>query len=149
MKKNGLMLDCVNVGENTMLRFWRREDFPEAWLLRATSSTQTCQLTFWCTVKIFSLWADVRDEIVHWVCSEVHTSWAKLKLRVPSRHSVSDSEFLGQNTDIATMVNRVRVRAAVCFPRLGGFGIDRCQGSGDSWNRWRGGAQVQPNQRAA
>ena len=27
----------LNVGENIMLRFWRREEFPEAWLLRATS----------------------------------------------------------------------------------------------------------------
>ena len=26
-----------------MLRFWRREDFPEAWLLRATSSTKSCK----------------------------------------------------------------------------------------------------------
>ena len=25
----------LDVGENTLLRFWRREDFPEAWLLRA------------------------------------------------------------------------------------------------------------------
>ena len=39
--------------------------------------------------------------------------------------TVKDSEFLGQNTDSATMVNRVRSRPAACFPRLEGFGIDR------------------------
>ena len=32
-----------NVGENTILRSWRREDFPEAWLLRATSSHRGLQ----------------------------------------------------------------------------------------------------------
>ena len=32
-----------NVGENTMLRFGRREDFPEAWLLRVTSSIKGLQ----------------------------------------------------------------------------------------------------------
>ena len=42
-----------NVGENTMLRFWRREDFPEAWLHRAISSKKACKHTFWCSVTIF------------------------------------------------------------------------------------------------
>ena len=42
-----------NVGENTMLRFGRREDFPEAQLLRATSSMKACEHTFWCMVTIF------------------------------------------------------------------------------------------------
>ena len=40
--------------------------------------------------------------------------------------TVTDSEFLVQNTDIATMGNRVRARPAACFPRLEGFGTDRC-----------------------
>ena len=43
-----------NVVESTMLRLWRREDFPEAWLLRATSSKKACKPTFWCMVTIFS-----------------------------------------------------------------------------------------------
>ena len=34
-----------NGGENIMLRFWRREDFPEARLLRATSSIKACKPT--------------------------------------------------------------------------------------------------------
>ena len=41
-----------------MLRFWRREDSPEAWLLRVTSSTKACKPTFWCMVTIFALWDD-------------------------------------------------------------------------------------------
>ena len=36
-----------------MLRFWEREDFPEAWLVRATSSIKACKPAFWCTVTIF------------------------------------------------------------------------------------------------
>ena len=44
------------------------------------------------------------------------------------------------------MGNRVRTRPATCLPRLEGFGIDRCQGCGDSWNRRRGWAQSKPNQ---
>ena len=40
--------------------------------------------------------------------------------------TVSDSQLLGYNTDIATMVNRVRTRPAACVSRLEGFGIDRC-----------------------
>ena len=39
------------------------------------------------------------------------------------------------------MENRVRARPAACFPRLEGFGIDRCKGCG--WNRRRGWAQKQ------
>ena len=27
--------------------------FPEAWLLRATSSMKACKTTFWCTVTVF------------------------------------------------------------------------------------------------
>ena len=34
------------VGENIMPRFGRRKDFPEAWLLRATSSTKACKRIF-------------------------------------------------------------------------------------------------------
>ena len=44
----------------------------------------------------------------------------------------TDSEFLGQNTDIATMENRVRTRPAACFRRQEDFGIDRCEGRDDS-----------------
>ena len=42
-----------NGGDNIMLRFWRREDFPEAWLL-TTFSTKACKPTFGCTVTISS-----------------------------------------------------------------------------------------------
>ena len=41
------------VKENIMLRFWEREDFPEAWLVRATSSIKACKPAFWCTVTLF------------------------------------------------------------------------------------------------
>ena len=34
-------LDAAQRWDNMMPRFWRREDFPEAWLLRATSYMQT------------------------------------------------------------------------------------------------------------
>ena len=54
-----------NDGESITLKFWRLEDFPEAWHLRATSSTRTWRRTFWCTVMIFSLWADRRGESMH------------------------------------------------------------------------------------
>ena len=57
-----------------------------------------------------------------------------------------DSQLLGQNTDVATMESRVRARPAACFPRFEGFGIDRCQRCGDSWNRRRGWAQSKSNQ---
>ena len=36
-----------------MPTFWRREGFPEAWHLRATSSIKACKTTFWCTVMSF------------------------------------------------------------------------------------------------
>ena len=32
-----------NVGENTKLRFRKREDFPWAWLLRVTFSIKACK----------------------------------------------------------------------------------------------------------
>ena len=35
-----------NGGENIKLRFWRREGFPEVWLLRATSSIKACKTYF-------------------------------------------------------------------------------------------------------
>ena len=44
----------------------------------------------------------------------------------PESSPVWDSRLLGQNTDIATMVYRVRTRPAACLARLEGFGIDRC-----------------------
>ena len=42
-----------NDGESITLKFWRLEDFPEAWHRRVISSTRTWRLTFWCTVTIF------------------------------------------------------------------------------------------------
>ena len=51
-----------SVGANIMPRFGRWEGLPEVWLLRATSSIKACKPTFWCTVTIFSQWADVRGE---------------------------------------------------------------------------------------
>ena len=51
--------------------------------------------------------------------------------------AVTDSEFLGQDTDFATVVNQVR------FPHVEGFGTDQCSGCGDSWNRRRGWSQGQ------
>ena len=42
-----------NVGVNTMIRLWRREDFPEAGLLCAISPLKACKHTFWCMLTIF------------------------------------------------------------------------------------------------
>ena len=39
--------------------------------------------------------------------------------------AVTDSEFLGQDTDVATVENRVRARPAACIPRLEGSGTDQ------------------------
>ena len=50
-----------------------------------------------------------------------------------SSQSRTASFFFWQNTDIATMENRVRARPAACVPRLEGLGIDRCYGCSDSW----------------
>ena len=44
----------LNGGENITPRSWRREDFPEARLLRATSSMKACRPTSWCMVTSFS-----------------------------------------------------------------------------------------------
>ena len=46
-------LDAAQRWQNIMLRFWRREDFPEAWILLAACSIKACKPTFWCTVTIF------------------------------------------------------------------------------------------------
>ena len=40
--------------------------------------------------------------------------------------AVTDSEFLGQDTDVATVVNRMRARPAEGFPRLEDSGTDQC-----------------------
>ena len=110
-----------HVGESIMLRFWRWEDFPEESLLRAISSIKACKHTFWCMV-----WAAE---------SLVRGAYELGKVVTLARVvTVTDSEFHGQNTDIATMVNRVRTRPGACLARLEEFGIDRCFGCGDSWN---------------
>ena len=49
--------------------------------------------------------------------------------------TVTDSEFLGHVPDVAKVENRVRARAAACFPRLEGLGTNQGEGRGDSWNR--------------
>ena len=54
-----------NSGENLMFKFWWREDFPEAWLLRATCSIKYCKPTFLVHGDDFSQWADVRGESMH------------------------------------------------------------------------------------
>ena len=41
---------------------------------------------------------------------------------------VSDSQLLGQNTDIATKENRVRTRPAACLARLEIFGLTDAEG---------------------
>ena len=40
--------------------------------------------------------------------------------------TVIDSEFLWQDTDVATVEHRVRARPAACIPRLEGSGTDQC-----------------------
>ena len=40
--------------------------------------------------------------------------------------AVTDSEFLGQDTNVATVEIRVRARPAACFPRFEGSGTDQC-----------------------
>ena len=55
-------LDAAQRWGEHYTQVWRREDFPGAWLLRATSSTKVCKPTFWRTVTISSLWADSTGE---------------------------------------------------------------------------------------
>ena len=83
----------------TLLRFWRREDFPEAWLLCATSSTKVCKPTFWGTETIFSKWTDVRAK----ACAEFVARCIRIGKSCNSGSrvvTVSDSQLLGQNTHI-------------------------------------------------
>ena len=42
--------------------------------------------------------------------------------------AVTDSEFLGQDADVATVGNRVRARPAACFPRLKALGLTNAKG---------------------
>ena len=113
----------LNVGENTMLGFWRQEDFHEARLLRATSSTKACKHTLWSIFFIVGRREERKNAL------SLLRSAYDLSIVVtlgPWVVTVKDSEVLGQNTDIATMGNRVRARQAARFSRLQGFGIDRC-----------------------
>ena len=40
--------------------------------------------------------------------------------------AVTDSEFLGQDTNVATVETLVRATPAACFPRFEGYGTDQC-----------------------
>ena len=105
-----------------MLRFWRLEDFSEAWLLRATSSMQACKLTSWCTVIIFYCGPTGGAKsctVFAARCIRAEQSCNS----VPWAVAVTNSEFLGQNTDSATMGNRVRTRPAACFRSLKALGL--------------------------
>ena len=73
-------------------------------------------------VTIFSLWADVRK-----ACAEFVASCKRIEQSCNSGSgvvTVSDSQLLGQNTDVATTVNRIRTRPAACLARLEEFWID-------------------------
>ena len=50
-----------NDGESITRKSWRKEDAPEAWRLRVTSSTKTWRRTFWYTAMTFSLLVDRRS----------------------------------------------------------------------------------------
>ena len=50
----------ANDGESITRKSWGKEDAPEAWRLRVTSSTKTWRRTFWYTVMTFSLLVDRR-----------------------------------------------------------------------------------------
>ena len=108
-------------------RSWRRADFPEAWLLRATSSTEACEPSSWCTVTIFSQPADAR-------CGRHPLSmlWCiraeQCRNFGPQVVTIWDSQFLGNNIDSAKVVSGVRDRLAACFPQLEGSGTGRCSG---------------------
>ena len=130
-----------NGGESTTLKCWSLEDFPEAWHLRA--------IVFHKNLETYILVHG--DDFPSGPTGEAkaRTESAARCLRAeqncdfgPRVVAVTGSEFLGQDTDVATVESRVRACPA-CLPCLDGSGTDQCEGCGDSWNRRRGWAQGQ------
>ena len=96
-----------NGGESITLKSWRREDSREAWLLRATFSTKTWRRTFWFTAMIFHSGPTGGAK----ACTEFAAGCIRTEQSCdsgPGVVAVTDSVFLGQDTDIATVGNRVR-----------------------------------------
>ena len=96
----------LNGGESITLKFWRLEDFPEAWRRRVIFSIKTWRRTFWYTAMIFDSGPTGG--------SKAYTKFAARCIRAeqscdsgPRVVAVTGSEFLGQDTDIATVGNRV------------------------------------------
>ena len=106
-----------NGGESITLMFGRLEDFPEAWRPRVIFSTKTWRPTFWCTAMIFHSGPTGGAK----VCTEFAARCIRAEKSCdsgPRLVAVTDSEFLGQNTDVVKVENRVRARPAACFLRL-------------------------------
>ena len=113
-------------GKSITLKCWRLEDFPEARRLRAISSAKTWRPTFSCTGMFFSWWVEHKGRrharsLLRGACE-----LSKVVTLTPPVVAVTDYELLGQNTDVATVRNRVRARRAARFPCLEGSGADRC-----------------------
>ena len=126
-----------NGRESMTLNFWRLEDFPRAWHLRAIFSTKTWRRTFWCTAMIFHSGPTGGAK----ACTEFAARCIRAEQCCdsgPRVVTVTDSEFLWQNIDVATVENRIRARPAACFPRSEGSGTDQCQGTTSSGRDQRG-----------
>ena len=125
VKQPGVCGKLPNVGENTLLRFWRREDFPEAWLLRATSSMKACKHTFWCMVTIFSWWADVRGKHVLSLLRGAYELSKVVTLGPESSQSRTVSS-LGRTLTLRQWGIEYEPDQQHVSPALKGFAIDQC-----------------------
>ena len=110
-------------GESITLKCWRLEDFPAA---RRPCAIIHQDLQIYILVHGDDFLLVGRREGRKHPQILVRGACELSKVVTLGAESSKYSEFLGQNTDVATVVSRVRARPAARLPCLEGFEIDQC-----------------------
>ena len=93
--------------------------------------------------KLFFCKVGRREERKH-TLSPLQGAYEVSKSRNPGARvvTISDSQFLGKNIDVATVENQLRARPAACFSRIEGSGSDHGSECGHSGTDDAGGLKV-------
>ena len=125
----------LNGGENISPRSWRREDFPEARLLRATSSMKAFRPASWCTVTIFFIVGRREGREHTGSLLQGPNELSKVVTLGPESSQSRTVIFLGRTLTLRQWRIEYEPDQQHCFSRPEGSGTDRRSGCGHSKNR--------------
>ena len=114
------------LGRTLCSGFGGEEDFPEAWLLRATSSMKAFKPTFWCNGDDFFI-VGRREGRKH-ALSLLRGAYelSKVVTLGPESSQSRTVSFLGRTLTLRQWGIEHESDQQACLARIEGFGIDRC-----------------------